>query len=377
MADGNYEDREEESSGLESDEHSEEQRSELDSSFERHHASESDDQHTEVIANSGNMDYSSESADDNSEISDQTTEDLSDLDDDSEDLPELLGFATSDEDSEVPFDDSLEDTTDDEVNHVRRTSWWKVLGGIAAACLAVALVAWGLGLTDSAQVAEPRNPAAAAEDVVTGSDSESDAEGSGKSESEGGSAGTNNSDSSGSDEAGSKKQIKREETGKPPKIAVQVFDTQQGSCPPYFETSVNVYVIKGQVDRGMVRLTIPAEGKIRSYPLYEVQGDWSNFIRSIPTAMTAELRIWVEGPNGRTEEWHDITHECPGKKLDDVEKMPKKVKKDKAFSFKIPKFDKLLESIDDLENLGSDSDKKPESSRETADESKDKSASAE
>ncbi len=376
MADGNYEDREEESSGLESDEHSDEQRSESDSSFERDDVSESDDQHTEVIASSEDADFSGDSADDNSQISDQTTEDLSDLHDDSEDLPDLLGFATGDEGSEVPFDDSLEDTTDEEVDQVRRTSWWKVLGGVAAACLAVALVAWGLGLTDSAQVAEPRNPAAAAEDVVTGPNSESDAEGSGKSESEGGSAGTNNYDSSGSDEAGSKKQIKREETGKPPKIAVQVFDTQQGSCPPYFETSVNVYVIKGQVDRGMVRLTIPAEGKIRSYPLYEVQGDWSNFIRSIPTAMTAELRIWVEGPNGRTEEWHDITHECPGKKLDDVEKMPKKVKKDKAFSFKIPKFDKLLESIEELET-GSDNDKKSEPSQEPADESKDKSASAE
>ena len=57
--------------------------------------------------------------------------------------------------------------------------------------------------------------------------------------------------------------------------------------------------------------------------------------------------------------------------------MAKKRHKDKAFSFKIPKFDKLLESIDDLENLGSDSDKKPESSREPADESKDKSASVE
>ena len=376
MADGNYEDRDEESSGLESDEYSDEQRSESDSSFERDDVSESDDQHTEVIASSEDADFSGDSADDNSQISDQTTEDLSDLHDDSEDLPGLLGFATGDEGSEVPFDDSLEDTTDDEVDQVRRTSWWKVLGGVAAACLAVALVAWGLGLTDSAQVAEPRNPAAAAEDVVTGPESGSDGEGSGKSKSEGGSDGTDGSDSSSSDEAGSKKQVKREDTGKPPKIAVQVFDTQQGRCPPYFETSVNVYVIKGQVDRGMARLTIPAEGKIRSYPLYEVQGDWSNLIRGIPTSMTAELRIWVEGPNGRTEEWHDITHECPGKKLDDVEKMPKKLKKEKLFSFKIPKFDKLLESIEELET-GSDNDKKSEPSQEPADESKDKSASAE
>ena len=126
----------------------------------------------------------------------------------------------------------------------------------------------------------------------------------------------------------------------------------------------------------MARLTIPAEGKIRSYPLYEVQGDWSNLIRGIPTSMTAELRIWVEGPDGRTEEWHDITHECPGVKLDDVEKMPKKPKKEKLFSFKVPKFDKLLDSLEELET-GSDNDKKSESDREPADEQKDKPASAE
>jgi hypothetical protein len=70
----------------------------------------------------------------------------------------------------------------------------------------------------------------------------------------------------------------------------------------------------------------------------------------------------VEGPNGRTEERHDITHECPGVKLDDVEKMPKKLKRESRFSFKIPKFDKLLESIEEMTEPDSDKKKKDESS---------------
>ncbi len=349
MADGKYEDSDKEAANFDSDEPVSERSLDEEQPADGEISSNSDDQHTEVIAASDKSNSPTD-RDTNRDLSssDQPTEILSDPSGDAGDLPELLGFVLDDEEPSERFDDASESDSGDARTPIRSTSWWKVLGGVAAACLAVALVAWGLGLTDSTQVAEPRNPAAAAEDVVTDTKPPS---------------GNDSNDTAGSNEQSeSVTKVKRENVGKPPKIAVQVFDTQQGLCPPFFETSINVYVVKGQVDRAMARLTVPAEGYIRSYPLYEVEGDWSNMIRGIPTSRTAQLLVWVEGPNGRTEERYDITHECPGVKLDDVKKMPKKVKKESRFSFKIPKFDKLLESIDELTESDSDKKKEDESS---------------
>jgi hypothetical protein len=42
--------------------------------------------------------------------------------------------------------------------------------------------------------------------------------------------------------------------------------------------------------------------------------------------------------------------------------MPKKLKRESRFSFKIPKFDKLLESIEEMTEPDSDKKKKDESS---------------
>ena len=349
MADGKYEESEEETPNSEPEEQPREHTLAEGGSSDDGTPSDSQDQHTEVIAASDESNSSTDH-DTNRDLgsSDQPTEILSDRSEEAEHLPELLGFVLDDEEPRQRFDDTSENDSEDEGTPVRSTSWWKVLGGVAAACLAVALVAWGLGLPDSSQLAEPRNPAAAAEDVVTDSKPSSGDESNDAAES--------------NEQSESVTKVKRENVGKPPKIAVQVFDTQQGACPPFFATSINVYVVKGQVDRAMARLTVPAEGYIRSYPLYEVEGDWSNMIRGIPTSRTAQLLVWVEGPNGRTEERHDITHECPGVKLDDVEKMPKKLKRESRFSFKIPKFDKLLESIEEMTEPDSDKKKKDESS---------------
>jgi hypothetical protein len=308
-------------------------------------------------------------------------EEFDELDDTDADT-EILNFRTESLDDELDIEDEDLDDDEDELDDedevaIRRTSWWKVAGGLVAACAVFAMVAWGLGLSvtgDEASDAElaaqlPDSDAAPAQqkgeapskkrngkDAASASAAEEDEEESG----------------------GEKTEVKKEKQGKPPKVAIQIFDTKQGLCPDYFELSINVYVVKGQVDRGMARLTIPAEGKIRSYPLYEVQGDFSNVLRGIPTSMTANLYIRVEGPDGVTEEWHDVTHTCPGKKVDDVEKTPKQLKKEKKFTFKVPKMKDLFdkEALEALEDLGlgskdkddekSDAEKSESSDNETS-----------
>ena len=280
---------------------------------------------------------------------------------DSDTETEILNFRTEalvDEDDvdshEADFDHEDEADFDDQDElAVRRTSWWKVVGGLAAACAVFAMVAWGLGLSVTGDEASDADLAAQLPDAENAPAQQKGEASSKKRKAQ--DADTATTDEPADDSADSKKeQVKTEKQGKPPKVAIQIFDTKQGLCPDFFELSINVFVVKGQVDRGMARLTIPAEGKIRSYPLYEVQGDFSNVLRGIPTSMTAKLYIRVEGPDGVTEEWHDVTHTCPGKKVDDVEKTPKQLKKEKKFTFKVPKMKDLFdeEALDALEDLG-------------------------
>ena len=295
---------------------------------------------------------------------------------DSDTETEILNFRTEalvDEDDvdshEADFDHEDEADFDDQDElAVRRTSWWKVVGGLAAACAVFAMVAWGLGLSVTGDEASDADLAAQLPDAENAPAQQKGEASSKKRKAQ--DADTSTTDEPADDSADSKKeQVKTEKQGKPPKVAIQIFDTKQGLCPDFFELSINVFVVKGQVDRGMARLTIPAEGKIRSYPLYEVQGDFSNVLRGIPTSMTAKLYIRVEGPDGVTEEWHDVTHTCPGKKVDDVEKTPKQLKKEKKFTFKVPKMKDLFdeEALDALEDLGLGNKDKDKDDADTSD----------
>jgi len=225
---------------------------------------------------------------------------------DSDTETEILNFRTEalvDEDDvdshEADFDHEDEADFDDQDElAVRRTSWWKVVGGLAAACAVFAMVAWGLGLSVTGDEASDADLAAQLPDAENAPAQQKGEASSKKRKAQ--DADTATTDEPADDSADSKKeQVKTEKQGKPPKVAIQIFDTKQGLCPDFFELSINVFVVKGQVDRGMARLTIPAEGKIRSYPLYEVQGDFSNVLRGIPTSMTAKLYIRVEGPDHR------------------------------------------------------------------------------
>jgi hypothetical protein len=309
-------------------------------------------------------------------------DELDDNDNDNDNDNEILNFRTESLDDELDIEDEDLDDDEDEFDDedevaIRRTSWWKVAGGLVAACAVFAMVAWGLGLSVTGDEASDAELAAQLPDSdAAPAQQKGEAPSKKRNSKDAASASTADEDEEESD--GKKTEVKKEKQGKPPKVAIQIFDTKQGLCPDYFELSINVYVVKGQVDRGMARLTIPAEGKIRSYPLYEVQGDFSNVLRGIPTSMTANLYIRVEGPDGVTEEWHDVTHTCPGKKVDDVEKTPKQLKKEKKFTFKVPKMKDLFdkEALEALEDLGlgskdkddekSDAEKSESSDNETS-----------
>ena len=299
-----------------------------------------EDENSAITANEDDQNLDDTDTDTDTDILLFRTEVLADEDDVDSDEEDF------DHEDEANFDNQ------DELA-VRRTSWWKVVGGLVAACAVFAMAAWGLGLSVTGDGASDADLAAQLPDAENAPAQQKGEASSKKRKAQ--DADSSTTDEPGADSAGStKEQVKTEKQGKPPKVAIQIFDTKQGLCPDFFELSINVFVVKGQVDRGMARLTIPAEGKIRSYPLYEVQGDFSNLLRGIPTSMTAKLYIRVEGPDGVTEEWHDVTHTCPGKKVDDVEKTPKQLKKEKKFTFKVPKMKDLFdeEALDALEDLG-------------------------
>jgi hypothetical protein len=132
----------------------------------------------------------------------------------------------------------------------------------------------------------------------------------------------------------------------PPKIAAQITDTMVGECPDYFDVSVNVYVVKGRVDDAVVELNIPKMGLKRSRQLLNVAGDYGGLVNSIPVNRTALLKLVVTGPGGTTTESHDVTHQCPGAKLDKQRRM---------FKLDSKKFDGLKKMSWDELDFGADS----------------------
>lgn len=191
----------------------------------------------------------------------------------------------------------------DEGGATPRTSWSTVAVAIATACAVIVALAWVVltrpaGRTESAGMpvllpsasASPAGPMIASE-----------------------------SDAVPKDLRPQQSENAKNSPRRPPKLAVQVFDTQQGQCPKTFAVSVNIYVVRGRVDKATATLSVPKEHIVRDYPLIPVAGDFSSLIRGVPTEEVAHLTVSATGPGGTTEEWHDITHECPWKTPDPTE----------------------------------------------------------